>query len=93
MSTVKKRTAKKHDPKQLFTIMTVDRETIADMLNSAAEVTGKELEEEFTPTDPRLTDKVCQDIADTLYDAYTNNADEELDAAEKDVYIDYLENF
>lgn len=93
MPTAKKRIAKKLDPKKLFVIMTVDRETIAEMLNAALENTDGSMDHvnHFSEDDPRLTDEVCQDIANSLYDAI-GNVDEN-DYAERDVYASALEQF
>lgn len=87
-----KKSSKKLDPKKLFTVMTVDRETIAESLNSAIEVTGSEVPE-FAPDDPRLTDEVCQNFADSLYDAYCEVADDEMNEADHQMYIDALDQF
>lgn len=93
MPTAKKKAVKKLDPKKLFVVMTVSRETIADNLNMALQVDGREDVSEFSASDPRLTDKVCQDFADSLYDAYTNAADDQMDEAEHEMYIEALDQF
>lgn len=54
-----------HDPKQLFTISTVSRKDIADLLNENID----KKTDMFTENDPRLTDKVCREIAGLIYDA------------------------
>lgn len=90
MPTAKKRT--KHDPKKLFTVITVSRSDIASQLNAAIAMTGTDIAE-FEDNDPRLTDKVCQDLADKLYDAYCNGADDAMDEAEHVMYVDSLEQF
>ena len=52
----------KLDPKQVFVIEMTTRKSIADDLNELLD------RKEFTPGDPRLTDKVCRKYADGLYD-------------------------
>lgn len=84
--------SKKLDPHKLFTVMTVDRATIADSLNMAIQINGSEVPE-FEQDDPRLTDKVCQGIANSLYDAYTNAADDAMDEAEHEMYIEAIDQF
>lgn len=88
MPTAKKRTARKLDPSKRFVIQTVSREDIADMLNEAIEASGTSSVAEFADDDARLTDEVCQDIANSLYDA-----SEVDDAVEQDVYASALEQF
>jgi len=78
------------DPKKLFVICAYSREAIAEELNAAIEVTGSEVPE-FSADDPRLTDKVCQDYVNNVYDAWTN-IDETTDA-EHQVTIETLEQF
>lgn len=87
--------SKKLDPKKLFVIMTVSRATVAEMLNNALEDTEGEMDHviHFSEDDPRLTDKVCQDIADTLYDALTNCDDDRTAQAEYNVYCSALDQF
>jgi hypothetical protein len=93
MPTAKKKPAKKLDAKKLFVIMTVSRESIAEMLNCALEDTDGSMDHvnHFSEDDPRLTDEVCQDIANTLYDAMCNV--DENDRAEHEVYSSALEQF
>lgn len=60
---------KKLDPEQVFIIQTVTREAVADTLNGVIQSEGWDVPE-FTPDDPRLTDDVCQAIADGTNEAY-----------------------
>jgi hypothetical protein len=53
---------KKLDPEQTFVIMEVSRKKIAETLNSIADIEGWNAPK-FTPDDPRLTNEVCQEIA------------------------------
>ncbi len=91
MPTAKKKASKKLDPKKLFVVITISRESIAEMLNCALEDREDDDFEHFEDDDKRLTDKVCQDIADTLYDAYCNVDD--MDTAEIEVYRSALDQF
>lgn len=59
----------KHDPKQLFTISTISRKDIAEMLNTSIDAAGATDVDTFKKDDPRLTDEVCREIADLIYDA------------------------
>jgi hypothetical protein len=59
----------KHDPKQLFVITTISRKDIAEMLNNSIDAAGATDVDRFKRDDPRLTDKVCREVANLIYDA------------------------
>lgn len=90
MPTAKKRASKMHDPKQLFVLVQYSRQAIANELNEAIENEEKEIEP-FAPDDPRLTNKVCQDYVDAVYDAWMNI--DEMSDVEHQVTIEALEQF
>jgi hypothetical protein len=56
-------TKKKHNPKQVFVALSSTREEIAEKLNGVMYAEGWDAPK-FTPDDPRLTDKLCQDVVD-----------------------------
>ncbi len=68
--------SKKLDPKKLFVVSTVSRETIAESLNDALDHIGSDVAR-YSPDDLRLTDQTCQDIADALYSVSADSTDEE----------------
>lgn len=59
----------KLNPKQLFTISAISRRDIAEMLNSSIDAAGATDVDSFKKDDPRLTDEVCKEIANLIYDA------------------------
>lgn len=59
----------KLNPKQLFVISTISRADIAEMLNNAIDAAGATDVDAFRKADPRLTDEVCKEIANLIYDA------------------------
>ena len=72
--------AKRLNPNKLFVVSAISRKSIAKELNSHIEYRLSDLPANvrklvkgdfkfFTLTDPRLTDKVCQEYADALNDA------------------------
>ncbi len=75
----------KHDPKELFTISTISRKGIAELLNNAIDAAGAIDVDRFRTNDPRLTDKVCREIADLLYDAASQ--EDEVDQLVADQFI------
>jgi hypothetical protein len=55
------------DPKQVFVIRSVTRKEIAEAFNEMLDDEGTEglpKIERFTPTDARLTDAICMQVAD-----------------------------
>jgi hypothetical protein len=81
-----------NNPNQKFVVITVDRSTIAECLNNAIEASASEIPP-FTADDGRLTDELCQSIADSLYDSYVDVADEGMADAENYVYLSALDEF
>jgi hypothetical protein len=82
-----------HNPHQLFVVATVSRAMIAENLNDV--IVSSEMYsniEPFEDDDERLTDEVCQTIADQLYDlaAATSDMNEE---DEREIYAQSLEVF
>lgn len=78
----------KHDPKELFVVSALTRAGIAELLNNAAsEMIDPDDVDPFTKDDPRLTKKVCQGIADLLYDAQLDEQNE----VDEHVMNDYVE--
>jgi len=67
-----------NDPKKVFVINAITREDIAELLNNALEAVGVEATDVpgFAPADARLTDEVCQSIADRLSDCQTDEQSE-----------------
>lgn len=65
----------KLDPKQIFTISTISRKDIAEMLNNAIDAAGASDVDRFSKGDPRLTDGVCREIADLIYDADSSHSE------------------
>lgn len=63
----------KLDPKQLFVISQISRADIAKMLNDSIDAAGASDVDRFKRDDPRLTDEVCKEIADLVYDADCQN--------------------
>lgn len=57
----------KHDPNKLFVVSTVSRRSIARALNDAIDNAASPVRK-FKVADPRLTDKVCQDVAAILHE-------------------------
>ncbi len=90
MPAKKKTVTKKLDPNKVFTIMVTTRQAIAEELNAHIDAFGKEVEP-FTPDDPRLTDELCQNIADNLYEGY-GDVDENT-YVDQAVYGSVLEQF
>jgi hypothetical protein len=70
---------KKLDPKQLFIISAISRKDIAEMLNDSAFRSGRVDVDRFTRHDTRLTDAVCREVADLIYDAECQADDRTLD--------------
>lgn len=60
---------KKHDPKQVFVIMSTTREDIARDVNELIENEGWDVPE-LAPDDPRLDDEFCQDFANMTNEAH-----------------------
>ncbi len=85
-----KKASKKLDPNKVFTIMVTTRATIAEDLNAHIDAFAKEIKP-FTPDDPRLTDEMCQNIAENLYEGY-GEVDEN-DYVQQAVYGSVLEQF
>lgn len=85
-----KKAANKHDPEQRFVVTSLSRSNIADMLNNVIdELEGDEdVPKRFTADDARLTDKLCQEFADDVFDA--SDDDEEIEAA---VARDFIDKF
>lgn len=73
-----KKSSKKLDPSQVFVVQSMTRSDIADTINGVVENEGWDVPE-FTADDPRLTDAVCQSIADGTNEAYCD-ADDIVDA-------------
>lgn len=90
----KKKSPKKLDKNQLFVVQTVSRQFIADALNNALEdEDGVDEVDHFSPDDPRLTDKICQEFADTLYEEASDNLLEEQEHVERDVARTFVHKF
>ena len=53
-----------HDPKQLFVVSAITRESIAEDLNVILEVS--DVDDRLLPDDDRLTDEVCREYAKEL---------------------------
>jgi hypothetical protein len=87
-----KKKAAKLDPKALFVIQTIARADIAENLNKSLEsleLTDEELDKlYFAKDDPRLTDKVCRQIANELYEAC-----QDTDEVDEIVFTQYVTNF
>ncbi len=93
MPTAKKK-AKRLDPEQLFVIQSTSRASIAESLNLALEdEEGVDHVMHFQPDDPRLTDKVCQEFADTLYDAASDTAMDDAGMCEIEVSRTFVHKF
>lgn len=94
MPTAKKKAAKKLDANKLFTINTISRAGIAELLNAA-------LEDEddvdhvmhFSDDDPRLTDKVCQEFANMLYDNVTETVINETEECDHNSAREFVHRF
>jgi hypothetical protein len=56
------------NPEQVFVVQSVTRSEIADTINGVIQNEGWKIPE-FTPDDDRLTDEVCQSIADGTNEA------------------------
>lgn len=70
MPTAKKPT--RFDPDQLFQVRTISRRCVAEALNAAIEEENLKVKS-FADDDARLTDKVCQDFADALFDGESDS--------------------
>ena len=70
---------RKLDPKQLFVISAITRKGVAEMLNDSIEASGAKDVDRFTRHDPRLTDDLCREVADLIYDAECQADDRTLD--------------
>lgn len=87
--------AAKLDPKKLFVITAISRASIAESLNNAVEEAwedGVDVEA-FADDDPRLTDKVCQDFADDLYDGVSDTVMDENGMQEIELSREYVHKF
>lgn len=83
-----------NDPSKLFAVVTVSRMSIADQLNSAiTELEDPAAIAPFTDDDSRLTDEVCQAIADSLWEVNASLPVELSCELEGEVYATALERW
>jgi hypothetical protein len=87
---MKKKTkkAKKLNPKQVFIVRSVTRAEVAETFNDIIECNALKLTN-FTDTDPRLTDEVCERVADGT-DSAICEVDEVVDR-EFEIHCDILD--
>jgi hypothetical protein len=84
----------KHDPKKTFVIWSITRADIAASLNEANEDYNGEPKHDFKPfteDDERLTNVICQEIADSLNDGVVCQLDDIPDK-EHEVFEGVLES-